>query len=172
MTETPGSRLPIWLVVSLIVNALLIGLLIGGGLGQRQSGPSAHPGADAMELARGIENVVKDEDRAAMRQALRAAFDRSREERRELRQARRDLGRLLRAEPYDREAVLAGFARLRAVDGEMKASLHDELATQFEKLSVEQRRATLRFVEKRARYPRRHDQRRQRGDRPLPPPQD
>ena len=169
MTETPGSRLPIWLVVSLIVNALLIGLLIGGGLGKRNSGPSPHPGGGEMELARGIESVVEGEDRAAMRQALRAAFERSRGERRELRQARRDLGQLLGAEPYDREAVLAGFARMRAADGKMKAGLHDELAIQLEKLSVEQRRAMLRFVESNARQPRRHDQRRrQRRDRPSP----
>jgi len=175
MTETKASRLPIWLVVSLIVNALLIGLIIGGGLGKRRDGPPPHPGGSEMEIARGMESVVEGEDRAAMRQALRAAFERSRGERRELRQARRDLSQLLGAEPYDREAVLAGFARLRTADSNMKAGLHDELAIQLEKLSAEQRRAMLRFVENSARHPRRPDQRRpmrrQRRDRP-PPPQD
>ena len=40
MSEASKSRLPLWLIVSLLVNALLIGLLIGGGLGQRKGGPS------------------------------------------------------------------------------------------------------------------------------------
>ena len=36
MSEDTKSRLPIWLIVSLMANALLIGLIIGGGLGQRK----------------------------------------------------------------------------------------------------------------------------------------
>ena len=39
MSETSKSRLPVWLIVSIVVNALLIGVLIGGGLGQRKAGP-------------------------------------------------------------------------------------------------------------------------------------
>ena len=41
MSEDTKSRLPIWLIVSLLANALLIGLIIGGGLGRGGSGSSA-----------------------------------------------------------------------------------------------------------------------------------
>lgn len=165
MSEQKPSRLPIWFVLSLVVNALLIGLMIGGGLGKRHSGGHDRPAAGGeMHIARSLERVVSDEERAVLRTALREAFNETREQRRALRQARRELRDLLSQETYDREAVQAAFAKLRTAEGDVKVAMHDELAIQFEKLTTEQRRAVLRNIE---RGPRGRE-----GRRGPPPPRD
>ncbi|MEQ3744823.1 MAG: periplasmic heavy metal sensor [Henriciella sp.] len=171
MTEQTLSRFPYWLVISLIVNALLIGLLIGGGLGKRKSGGSSIIAGDERAIVRGLEQSLNDQDRRVLRRSLRSAFERTRDERRELRATRTLLSDALQADPYDRDAVSSAFARLRTADGNMKVGLQEELADQFAKLSVDQRRAIVRNLERRGAYGRRGP--RERGDRrPPPPPRD
>lgn len=164
MTAVTPSRLPIWLIVSLLVNALLIGVLIGGGLGQRKAGPAmAGPGGEDM-LVRGIDRAVPDEQRRAVRRAFRRAFADSRQERIQVRNTRQRLAALLAAEDYEASEVQSAFEDLRAAEAAMKARLHDVLAEQLATLSPEQRQAILSDMDRRDRRRRDHD-----GHRPPPP---
>lgn len=152
MSDTKTSKLPIWLVVSLIVNALLIGVLIGGGLGQRKAGPS--PGGVAgseQALIRGIDRSLPDAERQIVRRTFREAFAQSRQHRIAVREARRRLGRLLAAEDYDAEAVREAFRQLREADTAMRAQMQDVLAEQFGALTAEQRRAIIEDLNRRGR---------------------
>ncbi len=164
MSEAPKTRLPIWLIASLMANALLVGLLIGGGLGQKRAGPSLPSGGGEQALIRGIDQSVPEDQRRIVRQAFRRAFANTRQERVELSNARRDLGRLLAADPYDADAVRAGFQAMREADSAMKARMHDVLSEQFGALSADQRQAIIRDFNKRA-----NEFRGPRGDRPPPP---
>lgn len=167
MSETRTSRLPIWLVVSLIVNALLIGVLIGGGLGQRKAGPAPGGGpASEQALIRGIDRSLPDDQRRIVRRAFREAFAGSRQERIRVRDARQRLGQLLAAESYDADAVQQSFQQLREADSAMRARMHDVLAEQFGALTMEQRRAIIRDLNKRGE---RRGPGARRGDRPPPP---
>lgn len=143
MSDETKSNLPVWLIVSLVANALLIGLLIGGGLGHRRGGgPSMGGGEQA--LIRGIDQAVPEDQRRAVRKAFRSAFSDTREQRLRVREARRELASLLGAETYDAEAVRRGFEDLRNADAVMKSQMHGVLAEQFGTLTVEQRQAVLR----------------------------
>ena len=71
MSEASKSRLPIWLIVSLMANALLIGLLIGGGLGQHSAGPPAVRGGGEQALMRGIDQALPAEQRRELRRVFR-----------------------------------------------------------------------------------------------------
>lgn len=145
MSEQTKSRFPYYLIASLVVNGLLIGLLAGGALGKRnQPPPSANAGE--FQIARGINQVASPEDRRAVRQALREAFRNTRDERRALRSAREALKQAMLADPYDQAAVQAAFVDLRAADSDVKVGLHDALALQMGKLSVEQRTAIMQNI--------------------------
>ena len=144
MSDATSSKLPIWLIVSLIANALLIGVLIGGGLGQRKAGPPPSAVGQEEALIRGIDRALPDEERREVRQIFRRAFADSREERVRVRNARRALGRLMNANSYDADAVRAGFEELREADAAMKARMHNLIADQFGTVSAEQRRIILR----------------------------
>lgn len=152
MSDAKTSKLPIWLVVSLIVNALLIGVLIGGGLGQRKAGPPpGGPGGSEQALIRGIERSLPDDQRQIVRRAFRQAFVESREQRIAVRDARQRLARLLAAETYDADAVRESFQQLREADAAMRAQMQDVLAEQFGTLTAEQRRAILEDLNRRSR---------------------
>lgn len=170
MSEASKSRLPIWLVVSIVVNALLIGVLIGGGLGQRKAGPPPiGPGGGEDALIRGINQVVPDDQRQTVRRAFRRAFSESRTERIQVRESRQALVRALSAEDYDAETVQQRFADLRAADAAMRSRMHDVLTEQFGTLTLEQRRAIISDISRRES---RRGQRRPgpgRGERPPPP---
>lgn len=164
MSEGTKTRLPIWLIVSLMANALLIGLLIGGGLGQRKAGPGVVSGGSEQALMRAVDRSVSSDQRREVRTAFRRAFADTRPERVRIRNARRELGKLLAARNYDAQAVEAAFAELREADAEMKARMHSVLNAQFQDLTPEQRRGVVRDMN-------RPDQRRggPQGDRPPPP---
>lgn len=166
MSESKTSKLPIWLIASLLVNALLIGLLIGGGLGQRKGGgpPSSMPG-DEQALIRGIDRALPEDERQMVREAFRQGFADSRQERLRVQAARANLGRLMSADPYDEAAVRAAFGELRAADAVMKARLQDVLTEQFGALSAEQRQTIIESLSR----PRMRD-RGQGGERPRPGP--
>ena len=164
MSDVTKSRLPIWLIASLMANALLIGLFIGGGLGQKRAGPplGGHGGEQA--LIRGIDQSVPEDQRQAVRRTFRRAFADTRQERIRLRDVQSELGRRLSAEPYDAEAVRDAFEEMRKAEAAMKARMHDVLAEQFGTLTAEQRRAVIEDFNRRPRgKPGR------RGDRPPPP---
>lgn len=166
MSEAPNSRLPIWLIASLMANALLVGLFIGGGFGQRKAGPSTSIGGGEQALIRGIEQALPDDQRQTVRRAFRRAFSDSRDQRILVRDARRKLGRVLSADPYDAEAVRDTFKDLRDADSNMRARMHDVLAEQFGALSMDQRRAIVEDLSRRESRRGRGD----RGDRDRRPP--
>lgn len=149
MSESGTSRLPIWLIVSLMANALLIGLIIGGGIGQRRGGAAVSIPGNEQALVRGIERSLPDEQRTEVRRAFRRAFADTRPQRLRLRAARQNLGPLLSAEDYDPVAVQEAFGELRAADDAMKARMHDVLAEQFGALTPEQRQAIIRDFNRR-----------------------
>lgn len=149
MSESTKSRLPIWLIVSLIANALLIGLIIGGGLGERKSGSSSSIPGDERALIRGIDEVVPSDQRQTVRRAFRQAFEDSRVERRAVRDVRRKLASLLSAEAYDAAEVQAAFQDLRDAESAMKKRMHDVLAEQFGALNEAQRRAIFQDLSRR-----------------------
>lgn len=164
MSDSAKSRLPIWLIASLMANALLVGLLIGGGLGQKRAGPPVGVGGSEQALVRGIDQAIPEGERRAVRQAFRRAFADTRQERVRLRDARSELGRRLSAEPYDAEAAREGFEDVRNADAAMKARMHDVLANQFGNLTAEQRRAVIQDFNRRPR-----GRPGPRGDRPPGP---
>lgn len=150
MSDSSKPHLPIWLIASLMANALLIGLFIGGGLGQKRAGPAVPGTGGEQALIRGIDQAVPSEQRRDVRQAFRRAFSDTRQERIRLRDARRDIGRLLAANPYDDDAVRQGFTEMREAEASMKARMHDVLAEQFGALSAEQRQAIIADYNQRA----------------------
>lgn len=169
MSDETKSKLPIWLIVSLMANALLIGLMIGGGLGQRRGSPPPSSGGSEQALIRGINQAVPEDQRRAVRRAFRSAFSDAREQRLRVREARRELGQLLGAETYDPEAVRQGFEELRNADAVMKSQLHDTLAEQFGTLTADQRQAILRDANRRDSWRRDRERERPRGPRRFEP---
>lgn len=171
MSEQVKTRIPYWLLISLLINALLIGFIIGGGFGKRQGGGDRAPmrGGSEQAIARALDASLADADRAALRQALRASYRASRDERLALREARQNLAEALGAEVYDIQAVREAFKAIRLADGEVKSDLQDELALQFEKLPAEQRKAIVASIGKRERGRRGRERRGPPGDRPPPP---
>ena len=155
MSDTSKSRLPVWLIVSLLANALLIGLIVGGGLGNRRAGPAMAGGGGEEMLMRGINRAVPDDQRRDVRRAFRRAFVGSRQERIQVRDARQRLATLLAAEDYEPSEVQSAFEDLRAAEAAMKARLHNVLAEQLGALSAEQRQAILSGMERRDRSLRR-----------------
>lgn len=147
MSNQKPSRLPHWLVGSLVVNALLVGLLIGGGLANRKHPQTRHPGGE-YGLARGIEQAIPETERRAVRRAFRQASRGSRQQRLSMMLARGELSEILAREPYDREAVLEAFAQIRTAGNESRSRLHEELATVLGTLTAEQRRAIINDLER------------------------
>lgn len=158
MTDTPKRSFPVWLTISLVVNALLLGLFIGGGIGNRRDGGGSQgiSGGEA-QLAIGIQNAMTAEERSAFRRAIGEAYLKSRDKRSRLNATRVELSEVLVADPYDQAAVEAAFERLRLADVEVKVSLHEEMAGQLGKLSLEQRQAILKSLSDRRRPARSQD---------------
>lgn len=171
MTEPVSSRLPLWLIISLIVNALLIGLVIGGGLHSKRYPERTYT---QQPFSRGLPDNLPDADRAVVRDVFRTAARHSREERESVRLARRELATALNREPYDRDEVVQAFERLRSADMAVRQRLHEDLANRLEGLSPDQRRAILYTLDRRDRRDRRHGghPRRQPAEQPPPTPID
>lgn len=170
MTETVKRNLPIWLIASLILNAMLIGLLIGGTL-FKKSPQTGGPAGGERAFIESINRVVANGDRREVRRAFRAAYQNSREARIAVREARQALAETIGADPYDETAVLAAFEKLRSDDNAAKAALHEALSVQLGSLTPDQRAAVLGNLQRgggrgdRPRRERRND-RPERGDRP------
>lgn len=165
MTETIKRNLPIWLIVSLIVNALLIGLLVGGGLRQKSPQSGGAVGGERA-FVESIDRVVAEEDRAQVRRAFRSAYGDSRDARRAVRDARQALAETISAEVYNEAAVIAAFEKMRIADDVAKAALHDALAVQLGSLTKDQRAAVLSNLERGGRRGDRGRRGERRGDRP------
>ena len=164
MSMTGEPRRQAWLLtLSLMVNMLLVGL-IGGHViaGGAEPELAQRPVPGDMRLARGIVAAAPPEDRARIRQALRTAFGQARPLHAERRAARRAVGAAVRKEPYDPEATLAAFARLRDADARLHAAIQAALVDQLGDLTPQQRRALGDALES-DHHPRRPGHRRRHG---------
>ncbi|HYE00803.1 MAG TPA: periplasmic heavy metal sensor [Alphaproteobacteria bacterium] len=128
-------RLRLLLIASLALNLALGGLLAGGAI--RQWAWGGHGGEAPM---RGLMRVLPAESHEAARAALAAGRPEMEARLAALRDARRELVAALAREPYDRAAVEAAFAALRARTAEVQAQAHGTVAGLAAGLGPEQRR--------------------------------
>lgn len=144
MSETRSSW-SVWLVVSLVVNALLIGFIFGGGIHDRvqpreQAGPAPRGG---FEMVRGLDQIASEEDRAEIRRVFREVFRETRDVRRDQRRARWAFAQAAMAEPYDEARVIETLERVRETGLALETEIHTALASQLGRFDVEQRRALI-----------------------------
>ncbi len=108
------------LMGSLVANVFLVGLIAGGWL-SGDFRPQTPAPAVRMMVAEGIaEQQIRrlarqlpDATRVKLRQAMKDSHDRFRANRRKVIQARRNVFRILRAEPFDAERLSMAYADLR-----------------------------------------------------------
>ncbi|TCP21412.1 periplasmic heavy metal sensor [Rhodovulum adriaticum] len=141
-TKTPAPRTRTWvrvaLIVSLALNLLIVGMIGGAVVGHR-GGP---PRADMGEAAYGpYARALADEDRAALRRAMRAEAPRLRENRMAVRQGFRDLLGALRADPYEPGRVADILAEQEARVRDQGQIWRGLLVTRLETMSPEERAA-------------------------------
>lgn len=144
MSETRNSW-SVWLIASLVVNALLIGFIFGGGLHNRvqpkeQAGPAPRGG---FEMVRGLDQIASEEDRDEIRRVFRDVFRETRDVRRDQRRARFAFAQAAMAEPYDEARVLEALERVRETGLAVETEIHAALASQLGRFNVEQRRALI-----------------------------
>ncbi|KAB2851300.1 MAG: periplasmic heavy metal sensor [Hyphomicrobiaceae bacterium] len=136
------SGLPRWvkitLILSLAVNLLLVGSIIGHRLATRH-GPFAsvfRSVDDATRFARKLP--------AERRQALRAIFEKHREEFRPLvtavQEARKGVEATLSAEPFDKDKFIAALAALQEAESKARASRRPMAAEMAAILTPEERK--------------------------------
>ena len=134
----PGTRrrIPFWLTLSLMANMLLVGLLVGTVV---RSGDDTHRRDRMMSERPPVMEHASRKDREAIRRVMMESFKSARDEMDHRKAARAELGRALRLEPYDPDAVRAAFAELRRTDEAVHAVTHEALATRLGDLSASER---------------------------------
>lgn len=147
------------LLASVALNVLLATALASAWYQHgRRGGPH---GALWMPRAEVLEKVVPDSDRAALRAAYERHRDDVRPRIRALREARRAVHEALHAEPYDEARALAALEALRARDAEVALAVHELLLDVTRSVSPEGRRAIAKMGE-RHRHHRRENRERER----------
>ncbi|MEL6829032.1 MAG: periplasmic heavy metal sensor [Pseudomonadota bacterium] len=169
MTSARGSW-SVWLIISLVVNALLIGFVFGGGIRHRvhtpdQDGPGPRGG---FEMVRGLDQIASEEDRDEIRRVFRDVFRETRDVRREQRRARIAFAQAAAADPYDEAQVLESLKRVREAGVALETEIHAAMASQLGRLDVDQRRALIRAMSQDGRQGRRGPPRREGGERRGP----
>jgi uncharacterized membrane protein len=128
-----GNRLVILLAVSIGLNLVLAGVMVGSRLARRDTPhgegfpPGKHPGPE-------IDSVFKSH---------RAEFG---ERRRATARARSDVQEILNREPFDRAALDAALAKLRAETEQSQQMLHRALADAAANAPPERRRELGKMV--------------------------
>lgn len=168
----------ILLGVSLAANVFVGGLVVGRHFG----GPLKHRGHHAIEMARGFGPAGHEEFAAlspAAREAFRKAFRPNREDLREkhaeMRRLRAAVAAAVAADPWERAAVEAALADLRAAEAEQATALSMLMIDAFEGLSAADRQALVKAMESRRKGPkgqRRPWTRGEHGPDEPPPPGD
>ncbi len=142
-----GRRRWLWtaLLVSLAVNAVFVGIALRT-LWHVRNYNFMSVGTIDRRLPGFVESLP-DDRRAKLRDE---AFQRNREDfrpmRRALRQARTDAARAFTTDPFDRQAFAAAEARLAAAESNLRHAIRDRLGELGEQLTVEERRAFLRWM--------------------------
>ncbi|BBK38715.1 hypothetical protein STAQ_37930 [Allostella sp. ATCC 35155] len=146
---------PGFLLVSLALNVFLVSALVGRYARDHGPGPGAPIGF------RGLTDGLPQEARETVRDSFRARRTEIRQERQELRAARRAVQEALAADPYDPDAARRAFGALREASGELARLAQDSLVEAAGRLPASQRRELLDQRERPPRPPR---------DRPDGPP--
>ncbi len=136
-----GRGLKIVLALSLAVNLAVAGLIGGAVLGGRNGSDDEGRGAPALRtLGLGPFAVaLSREDRAELRGRVEAQGAPLREERRAIGNAMREIQAALLADPFDRAAAEAAFARSRERVVGLQEVGHTALLDQIETMSVTER---------------------------------
>ncbi|TCP60834.1 putative membrane protein [Rhodovulum bhavnagarense] len=128
----------VMLIASLALNLLILGMVGGAVVGHR----GASTRADLGEAAYGpYARALADEDRAALRAAMRSQAPRLRENRKAVRQGFNDLLDALRAEPYMPEHVAVILATQEAHARDQGEIWRDLMTERLAAMTPEQRAA-------------------------------
>lgn len=132
------------LVASLALNALLIGVVVRG-LWIARANIVMTGGSIERALPAFVASLPPERREALGRAQLteRPAFIRPL--RGELRRARAEATRLFLADPFDKAAFVAAQARLLEAEAKLRSAIFDLLPEMGERLTVEERRAYLRW---------------------------
>lgn len=142
MSEPKPRRVAVWvkgvLAVSLAVNLLIVGLVAGFFLSTGPGGDDRSRALTTLGLGPFAVALTRED-----REALLARIDREaqRGARREIGGAMRDLGAILRSEPFDRDAASAVLRQTRGAAERLQAQGHDALLDQLQAMTPEARRA-------------------------------
>lgn len=168
----PRNSWSVWLVLSLVINALLIGFIFGGGLRHRVDPRDAGaPGPrTGFEMVRGLDQVASEEDRDEIRKVFRQVFRDTRDVRRDQRRARFAFAQAAMSDPYDEEQVLAALERVRETGLAVETEIHAAIASQLGRLDAAQRRALVQAMTQNER--RGGPGQRREGDQRLGPPRE
>jgi uncharacterized membrane protein len=139
MNDLPKRRFPFWLTLSVLANLVLLGLIAGLFL-RAKPGPDHRrgPSPPGLELSR--------EDRAAVRQLMRASFEAGRDEMAARREAERSLAAVLAAEPYDAAAARAAFGQLRDADRRTRDAITEGIVEGLDELTPQQRQLVAKIM--------------------------
>ena len=155
LAMTPKRGVLIALLASLIVNGALIGLIVG----HRMEGGERR----AMHgMTRQLLRDEPSEFAEPMRLAMEARRSEMRSAYRQMRSARRDLFKVLKAPQASAADLNQGFARIRAAEMRLKAISHQVLAEVLPTMPVEHR---LHFAKED--MMRRHNGKDRGGERPA-----
>ncbi len=146
------SRLPVWLIVSLLVNMLLAGLFVGHMLAGRPGQGDHPPRLNEGEIARTIVRAAPDSERAEIRRAFRSTWAETRQLRKDRKEARRRVNEAMVAEDYNVEEMQSAFAAMRDADAALQSQIQTLLANRLGALEPEQRRVLAEAIQ-------RHDRR-------------
>ncbi len=158
--------IPVVLTVSLLANLGLAGFIAGTMLRK----PAEPPRTERVWQGERPERPVRlsDEDRAAIRQLVRAAYAAAEAEIEARLSAQARLREALRAEPYVPEEAAAAAADVRAAESVLRERLSAEILPALESLNADQRSALARVLA--AGGERRGRDRRSRQDAEAQPP--
>lgn len=134
-TRRSGRGIKIVLAASLALNLLIIGLVGGAILGRTNS---EAPGFRALGLGPFAVALSRD-DREDLRGRIEERSGRFEPDRRAIGQSLVGIQQALRAQPFDRAAAEAAFARAREAAVVLQTEGQEALLDQFEAMSVRER---------------------------------
>jgi uncharacterized membrane protein len=140
------SRRWLWviLVASLALNALLIGVVLRG-VWIARANIAMTGGSIERALPSFVASLPAERREALGRTHLTDISAELRPLRRELRRARVEANRLFLADPFDKAGFVAAQERLLAAEAKLRRAVFDVLPEVGERLTVEERRAYLRW---------------------------
>ncbi|QQD17586.1 periplasmic heavy metal sensor [Spongiibacter nanhainus] len=125
-----------WLLVALLLSLLVNGAVLGLIVSERLVDGEARAVRD---ISRMMLRDAPEQFRGAIREGMVAHRAEARSAFRELQSARRDVLKMLKAEPLDAEALSLGFQRIRQADSALKGVMHQVLIEVLPSLSAAER---------------------------------